>query len=371
MRFLIFSDLHIHSHPDFDYQVDHSSSRLLDCLNVLDKVKEYYDRYKCGAVLFGGDLFHIPRAVETSIYEPAFRRLEELTANVENFIAIAGNHDKADTSKGGPSYSSLYPIGRLCPVVVKTAEHFKLGNTVIHCLPYIKDKEEFSESLRWTKDNVSKSKENIVITHCSLSEASNGPNEVRLKDAWSIKDISSIGDTVFCGHHHHPERLSSKAIVIGSPIQHNMLDRGDNRGLVIYDSSTQKVKRIWLNSSQFHLIEINTPGELSYALSGWTFPNWEEFKNGYVRFIFRFTPPREALDRIEEKLMQSGVRGKEIKIQRAPLNSIRNEKLTSQLVKSNDFKSSIPTYVDHVKPEGLNIPRLISTGQKLIEKSKE
>ena len=84
MRFLIFSDLHVHNHPDFDVQVGDTSSRLQDCLQVLDKVKRYYDKYKCNAVLFCGDMFHTPNAVETNTYEPAYRKLEQLPTNLTN-----------------------------------------------------------------------------------------------------------------------------------------------------------------------------------------------------------------------------------------------------------------------------------------------
>lgn len=361
MNLLAFSDLHIHSHPDFDVQVDHVSSRLRDCLNVLDKVKHYYDKYNCKAVLFCGDLFHTPRAVETSVYEPAFRRLEELTENVDRFIGIAGNHDKADLSRGGPAYSSLYPTARLsnAEIFTKEAGIVKIGKTSITCIPYTKDQKEFTHSLKGSRSD-------IVLAHCDLKEAVNGPNEVRLKDAWSITDLNRAGDFVLCGHHHHPQRLNSRAVVVGSPIQHNMLDRGDNRGLVIYDTDTKKLKRIWLNFSRFFLFEIDTPEKLSWFMD----QEWErDIPNGYVRFIFRFNPGREAISRIEYALELNKVRGKEIKIQRAPVNSVRNKKLTIQLAKTNDFKTSIPEYIKHIKPVGLNKKRLIEIGEKLIDKS--
>jgi DNA repair exonuclease SbcCD nuclease subunit len=365
MRFLVFSDLHIHAHSDFDQQIDHTSSRLLDCLNVLDKVKEYYDKYKCDAVLFCGDMFHVPRAVETSTYEPGYRRLENLTDNVKDFIAIAGNHDKADVSKGGPSYSSVYPVSRLrnSIVIVKETESIKLNKTTIHCLPYTKDDQEFTDSLKRVRSNIDKNSHNIVLTHCALNEAENGPNEIRLRNAWSAKTLRCAGDYLFCGHHHHPQRLNSRSIVVGSPIQHNMLDRGDRRGLVIYDTESGKLKRIWLKSSRFHLFEITDRNHLSWFLD----QEWEHgISNGYVRFIFRFIPPKDTISRIEDQLVSMGVRGHEIKIQRAPLNSLRNESLTLELSKSNDFCSSIPTYVDHIKNTSLNRKRLIRIGEKLL-----
>jgi DNA repair exonuclease SbcCD nuclease subunit len=366
MKFLIFSDLHIHPHSDFDYPVDHTSSRLLDCLNVIDKVKSYYDKYRCEAVLFCGDMFHVPRFVETSTYEPAFRRLEDLTDNVKQFIAISGNHDKSDVTRGGPSYSSVYPASRLknSIIVTKQSESIRLSNTVIHCLPYLKDEKEFTDSIKRIKSKVSSSDHNVVLTHCSLREAENGPNEIRLREAWSIKDLRKTGDYIFCGHHHHPQRLNSRAIVVGSPIQHNMLDRGDNRGLVVYDSDRQQVKRIWLSFSRFFLFEILDKDHLEWFLG----TEWERgIENGYVRFLFRFIPPRDVISRIEDQLTSFKVRGSEIKIQRAPLNSVRNEKLTLQLSRTNDFKSAIPTYVDHVRDKLLNRKRLIKVGEKLLE----
>jgi len=368
MRWIVFSDLHIHAHPDFDIQVGHSSSRLLDCLKVLDKVKEYYDREKCDGVIFTGDMFHTPRAVETSIYEPAFKRLEQLTESVNIFVGIAGNHDKSETSKGGPSHSSVYPVGRLSNshIVVKETESIRLKQTTIHCLPYTKDAEEYTECVKRLKGRVKRDRHNIILTHCSLKEAVNGPNEIRLKDAWSIKDLRNTADYIFCGHHHHPQRLNSRCLVVGSPIQHNMLDRGDRRGLVVYDDSTGEVKRIWLKFSSFFLYEITDPSQLP-DISGF----WTDKENGYVRIIFRYIPQKDVLNRLNDALDKAKVRGREIKIQRAPLNAVRNEKLTLQLTKSNDFKSSISTYVDHVKDTMLNRERLVRIGESLIDKSKE
>src|ERR1044072_691724 len=362
MRFLIFSDLHIHSHPDFDVQVDHVSSRLMDCLNVLDKVKEYYDKYQCEAVLFCGDMFHVPRAVETSVYEPAFRRLEQLTETVERFITTAGKHDKSDVTRGGPGYSSVYPVSRLSNshVISRQVEQIQIGNIKIGGIPYIKDPDEFTASIKRFKDS------DILLGHCDLKEAVNGPNEIRLKDAWPVKKLMGAGSYLFLGHHHHPQRLNKRAVVVGSPIQHNMLDRGDNRGLIIFDSDTKKLKRIWLKFSRFFLFDIESKEKLDWFLD----QEWERgIENGYVRFIFRFNPGRDVISRIEEQLEAMKVRGKELKTQRAPLNSMRNEKLTLELSKSNDFKSSIPGYIDHVKPTGLNRKRLIKIGQQILEEA--
>lgn len=366
MRFLIFSDLHVHNHPDFDVQVGDTSSRLQDCLQVLDKVKRYYDKYKCNAVLFCGDMFHTPNAVETNTYEPAYRKLEQLTDNVDRFIAIAGNHDKADTAKDGTSYSSVYPMTRLTrsAVVVKTPITIKIGRSGIHCLPYIKDVEEFREKLSLLRNRIRQHGHNILLVHQDLREAPNGPNEIRLKKAYSIREIAKKMDYVFCGHHHHPYRLNSTAVVVGSPIQHNMLDRGDKRGIIIYDTQTEQVKRIWFTFSRFFLFEIESPA----AYKKFSELEWEHgIPNGYVRFIFRYPLNIDEKTELEEHLKSMMVRGYEIKVQPGPTRAMRNESLSKKMLASIGLKAALPDYVDHVKPKGLNRKRLVKTGQKIID----
>lgn len=371
MRLIAWSDLHSEEHEDFSYQLpDGMNSRLADCIDVIPKVAYYRDKYECDIVLFLGDMFHTPQVLSTVVFQETYKRLEKLAATSKLMIIMAGNHDMASITADGIPVSTIYAlrqlpntkvvIGKYRPVFL--AEH----NVVIHCIPYIKDPKQLDVNIERAREGIIQAhghsfpKAQIILTHMSFAQAVNGPNEIMLKTSYDVNKLRKLGtQKILSGHHHHPQDEGDWSI-IGSPIQMNMLDRGDRRGFLIYNTKTNKTTRIWLNGSRFFLYEVNSLRRFEKLER-----EQEAYRGGYVRVMLtQGVVPEAKIHRLLEK------HAKMYKI--IPVKNIKSEMRNAAVSKKamaniGNLSEVIPAYVDHVAPKGLKAERLTTIGRRLIK----
>ena len=92
MKFLIFSDLHIHKYKNHN---ESKNSRFYDCLRVLEDVFIIASVRGIDVILFCGDLFDSPKELDTEVINHTFKAFKNLFYRFSHigFISISGNHD--------------------------------------------------------------------------------------------------------------------------------------------------------------------------------------------------------------------------------------------------------------------------------------
>lgn len=371
MRIIAWSDLHSDEHEDFSYQLpDGTNSRLADCLTAIDKVAYYRDKYKCDVVLFAGDMFHTPHVLSTTVFQETYKHLEKLAESSNQMIVLAGNHDMSSITADGKPVSTVYALRRLPNTKVIVGKYvpflYAERNIYFHCLPYIKDPEALEKEIKSMKFALSgsnpggKHSTHIIVTHIALAQAVNGPNEIKLKKAFDVNVFRKMGaQKILSGHHHHPQDEGNWS-VIGSPLQMNMNDRGDRRGVLIYDTTTNKTKRIWFSGSRFFLYTIDSTRKWEKFLL-----DQDKIKGGYVRVMYM---PGVVDESALERVLKSTAKMYKM-LPVASLSTVERSTKVTQKAMANvsDLSAVIPDYVEHVNPKGLNRNRLVRIGRKLAK----
>jgi DNA repair exonuclease SbcCD nuclease subunit len=366
MRILFFSDLHSDSHDDFNITLSNGiSSRLQDCLDVIDDVIKIRRKYDCHSVVFGGDLFHTPSEVSTVVFQETYRKMENLANDVGehgSLIIQAGNHDMASTAIDKIPVSSIYALSKLpnTQVAVGRPRSISLSDDVnIHCFPYANDKSKIDGmvSLLSMAASAYKNKINLLVTHMGLNEAVNGPNEIRVF-GYKTSDLKKIGMThVFSGHHHHPQRISPTHHVIGAPLQLNMLDRGDRRGFLIYDTKKKEVIRVWRKGVKFFLYNVASQKDFDTLQR-----DQENYADHYIRVMLDESVASTAK---VSHLLRVARMSKILPLKKMK-TGIRNDSITEAVItNAGRLDSVIESYVKHVRPK-LNAERLIIVGKRLV-----
>lgn len=356
MRLLFFSDLHLAEWPDFNYILPNGdNSRLADLLAILSRIPELAKKHQVDVVIFAGDLFHHPRSINTHVYQKSYATLEEVAKGVPHLVLLAGNHDLALFQN--QQATALYPLRNLPNNIDVILEPTKLlwSDTVASLLPFTEDTQRLKAALKDIQPG------SILVSHCGLTEATIGPNEIKIEAPLSLNDLAPLQlEAAMFGHYHKPQNFEGNVFIIGSPCQHTMLDRGEKRGVLIYDTKTHEAKRVWLNGPQFHLFEVADKDSLA-ALKEAT----PGLKNGYVRVLLR--SKAVVKDAVVELLEGAGVKAHQVRYAIVTAAAQRNEALTVKLLSSNGLEESLGDYVHHVSTDGLDKDRLVELGRTLLK----
>lgn len=357
MRILFFSDLHLDTWGDFSYLLPNgNNSRLADLLSVLGRIPVLVKKYQIDLVVFAGDLFHKPRVINTQVYQKTFAALEEVAANVPRLIIIAGNHDQALFQH--QQATALYPLRSLALTVAVYLEPQVvpcLDGTRLVLLPFTEDTKVLKAQLRELTAPGS-----ILVSHCGLTEAAIGPNEIKIEAPLSLADLEPLRlEAAMFGHYHKPQNFEGNVFVIGAPVQHTMLDRGERRGILVYDTKAHEAKRVWLNGPQFHLFEIAAQDDLAVLKKA-----APELKGSYVRVLLR--SKTIIKDGVIELLEAAGVKAHQVRYAIVTAATARNEVLTTKLL-GGGLEESLKDYVAHVATDGLDKTRLVELGQTLLK----
>lgn len=244
MKVIAFADLHINDYKKFDK----NGSRLAYCLKVLDLVfEEAYNR-RCDLILFAGDFFDQVKAVSTIAFNSTVLKLKELFAEYSKLklIAVAGNHDYATkTILGQTAQTSLdlFPIFfpnrfHLLSHVPRGAnqtyyEHIDNNGEVfyIHGVEYFEFAEEYYEALRQVA--IEQGAFNLLLTHATLLGFDFMQGHVDpYHSAFERFDFGLSGDI-------HRRRDFGKVMMLGSPMQQDYTDMGDEKGFYYFDFSLE------------------------------------------------------------------------------------------------------------------------------------
>ena len=250
---IIFSDLHVHPHR-FGASVDPATgkhSRLYDCLRALDFSLELVKKHDAKVRIFGGDMFHERGRLRPSVLNPVISHFLEAHNSKRSAsfldIGVVGNHDMEHRVLGD---HALVPISDGEDVVMLMdhgCEGFDIGGEewAVGWVSYEPDIAALKEKVRAVaaqrRENFPNKRSICIIHHGVDGTMPDIPNA-----GFGPMDLPTDTFTyTFCGdYHNHVEIVPGKAWMIGSPLQHNFGDRGQVRGIMVFDFDTGKYELV-------------------------------------------------------------------------------------------------------------------------------
>lgn len=230
MKVVIFSDIQFRNNASFSYVQDNGLSSWLNTqIDIVNGIL-WFAEENGYVVIHNGDLFEDKTNINVVVFDAVwnlFRKYIDL-----GIILNTGNHDfirKID----GSILSSFSPI---CTVVANRYRDFESFRVI----PFngITD-----------KNIIPNKKINTLFTHESIQELSLGNSNFSLPNSYP-KSLFKDWNWVFNGHIHKPQQVDN-IISIGSPMQQDFSEEGQEHGFILYDLNTYKIERIPTNHPQF------------------------------------------------------------------------------------------------------------------------
>jgi len=232
---------------------------LLDCVTVLTEVRAYCVSHGINRVVFCGDLYHKRSpGPPTAAVSQVTAEVCKLRASGIDVFAIHGNHDQANRDG---SVHALQPLidGDLlvgtylaAPYRVALGASKGGGRVVLAMVPYCADPDTF---IRRVNEVGTKSHDvRVLIAHHGFRGAAVGSSlEHIVKEPIDGALLRSDWDFVFSGHYHQHQPIDGhpRAYYVGSPLQHQRSDRGEDKGFLVFDSDDGSIKEVPLDRPMF------------------------------------------------------------------------------------------------------------------------
>jgi DNA repair exonuclease SbcCD nuclease subunit len=244
VKLLLFSDLHAANHQQFSKILPNGrNSRLQDCLNVIDKVAEVCQDEEVEVVLFLGDIFEDWRRLDADVFQLVFKRFSRLRKWCDYLYILAGNHDQYN--KAG-DITSIAAFSELAQVVdhqwVTSIEDLRIAFQ-----PASEDIElvrSFSKSLPDI---------DLYCFHLGLKEAVTGTNNLQGFGKYSLTDLpTEKAKLCLGGDFHKRQKVAENVYYLGSPLQLNFGEAGQEKGLTLLDTTTWELKLIPTDAPEFY-----------------------------------------------------------------------------------------------------------------------
>lgn len=246
MKFLYTADLHLSRYAQD--KVDSNSNlpeRLHSIKEALYSMGQYCYDNDISVFIIGGDIMHTKSVIYSIAQEVMIDFFEQF--DKLDFLVLDGNHDLS--GKGADAISSLRAIDNITGVDWITKTPYDVDNIV--CVPYSYN----------VVDQVKKSEAQILISHFGLSEGVLNSG-ISIVSQIKLNDLIGKYDLVLLGHYHKPQEIISddiKLYYVGSPIQLDWGEKGDEKRFLVVDTDTLDVQSIPTTGYKKHIeLEINS-----------------------------------------------------------------------------------------------------------------
>lgn len=228
MKYIIFSDIHLHTYSGEVDKESRLSKRLLIQKNILQQIIDLAIQ-EDATILFGGDFVHAVGNIPVEVMNIISWFFTEVKNCGLNFYACEGNHDQIIRKNCSVWHSALSPF--------QSREQRNIDLSLLKPSIRFVDYDQI--------DDVENIKNfDIVIVHAQPDLINKHKHHM---EGVNWKKIAKNNRYVFFGHDHTTRKLGAMAYVIGAPLQLTMNDVGEDRGCWIVDSETWDV--------QFHKLD--------------------------------------------------------------------------------------------------------------------
>lgn len=223
--------------------------RLENCLIVLDEVFEEAAKGDARTIVFCGDMFHTFSQIATTAVNNTILRFRKLFKDYPDitFYAISGNHDHAVlNSWKSPSDTSLRWLATAFPkrFIVLDNRGIMVDGIAFYGIPYYKHTVDFDLALAqahaWAGAQAGVPK--VLLIHQSPQGLA---NKFIQPDILNDNAMFAAFDQIYCGHIHQTQQVRENFLVVGSPLQADAGDFGDDKGIFLVDCQpvTKKLKK--------------------------------------------------------------------------------------------------------------------------------
>jgi len=244
MKILIFSDIQFRYNDARSYYLPSGITSWLDCqLKIVRDIFEYANKNSIDTIVFNGDLFHEKYKISIPLYRVVFDTFSECLHNFNGILYMnVGNHDIYHKA----SFSSLFPFIEFENVIVCENARDYDGDVFFRIIPYgmvendnIKPPETDKFKILFIHETVA----GLTLGACDYVAGS------------EIKPyMLSDWDIVFNGHIHKPQ-VYKNIVCIGSPMQQDFGESGEQKGFIVFDSEKMDWERIPTEYPRFFVID--------------------------------------------------------------------------------------------------------------------
>ncbi len=289
MKILFTADLHFHNYKPFSHLTsDGENSRLLDICDTVNEIFNIADRENCNTIIVAGDIFHTRGVLKPSV----IARAKQVFLNrYEQIILLAGNHD-LENYKGGYTALEVFKGVDNIKVIDKCHEVINLDQDLkMLAIPYIHGIKSFEKTYTELSSEIKECK--LVTIHQGIDDI-----ESNIPSGLTTEFLTKNNDSfIFAGHYHKPKR-EGNCIQIGSPLQHNFSDIGQDKGCWVFNSEN--------NNINFHKIDVAPKFVETDKI---TKENKEQLKGNFVRINAKSSKDAfKMLNQLEEINVQSVVK---------------------------------------------------------------
>ena len=240
MRVIIAADLHIHPHSEFDTGRP-DSARLQDGLRALLALGEQAVEEGAIAIVIAGDLFHKRHLLAVKTLAAVYDCLQLLLRDVKEVHLLAGNHDQS--SYIDTSLHVLEGPGIFVYEAPSAPAHLPFD-----FIPYQEDPEKWKVDLAFLRGH-HKEGPRYLIAHQSIYGATRGNFEYCPPHSNKVEDVPPMYRHVFAGHYHPFQTVEDRWTYVGSLLQLDRSDAGQDKGSVLLDTETGEWKRLLSRST--------------------------------------------------------------------------------------------------------------------------
>jgi DNA repair exonuclease SbcCD ATPase subunit/DNA repair exonuclease SbcCD nuclease subunit len=280
MKYIIFSDIHLHNYSGGIDPATRLSKRLLIQKSILQQIIDLAIQ-EDATILFGGDLVHAVGNIPVEVLNVIHWFFEECKRLEVKIYAVQGNHDQIIRKNCPDSHSILSPFQNR----EQRNKDLALLKPTIRFVDYdqIEDVEEIKGF-------------DIVIVHAQPDLMNKHKFHM---EGVNWKKVTKNNRLVFFGHDHTRRELSKMCYVIGSPMQLTMNDVGEDRGCYIVDSEIWSVKFHKLDYPELKKLEkIESKEETKFEER----IKATSFQDILVEWLDREQKPQSYLDLIQKDI---------------------------------------------------------------------
>lgn len=229
-RFVVFSDLHLNEWTYGSTLVDGKNSRLLAQADVLKQIRDYCVAEDVRSVFFCGDLFHTHSKVSASVLHVAHEEFKAFKSADIHVTFLVGNHDMSDKAGKVHTLDFLKELGT---VIEPNEGSMMYGGSKtepsFYFYSYTEDRDALLDFIAFCNQP------GYMFLHQGVRDVAMGSGFVIPNEILSADDIPDTMIMAFTGHYHSHRRVSSNLCIVGSPMQHDWGDTGENRGWLLVD----------------------------------------------------------------------------------------------------------------------------------------
>ncbi len=266
MRFVVFSDLHLHEWVYGSRIVNGRNSRLEQQVRVVHDIVNYCKSEGISEAVLTGDVFHTS-TVSAAVSEAAYRAFSEFNRAGIHLTIVPGNHDQATRTGELDSLSWFSTIGTVARCGDSGVDRIcQTGDVQAYGIPFTHDRGELARRIDQIPSGC-----RLLYLHQGVSGVEINSKGFTLNEALTPDMIPPWIGMAFTGHYHSAKQVTDNLVIPGSTVQLNWGDKDERRGWLDVDynpeDNTTAITHMEAKASKFVQAD-DVSGLDGYAVEG-------------------------------------------------------------------------------------------------------